>query len=209
ASKFWLIDHIRLPNCERPHIVPQGETISFVPLKAEEKLMKSRNLMCAVICFGTLLTTGCASITRGTKDVFSIQTDPPGATASMSNGLTCVTPCTLELPRKHGFTVTLTLDGYKSLSTSIVPRQAGAGSAGMAGNVIFGGLIGAAVDASSGAMKDLYPNPLIVRMVPLGSDQSSTVELPGNDVSSATPQAPAPSETGDVAAREADTVPES
>src|SRR5690606_34631225 len=96
------------------------------------------NLMCAVICFGTLLTTGCASITRGTKDVFSIQTDPPGATASMSNGLTCVTPCTLELPRKHGFTVTLTLDGYKSLSTSIVPRQAGAGSAGMAGNVIFG-----------------------------------------------------------------------
>jgi hypothetical protein len=32
----------------------------------------------------------------------------------------------------------------------------------MAGNVIFGGVIGAVVDGSSGAMNDLTPNPLVV-----------------------------------------------
>lgn len=143
--------------------------------------MNVRRILCATICLCASMATGCASITRGTKDVFSIQTDPPGATASMSNGLTCVTPCALELPRKHGFTVTLDLEGYKSLTTNVVPKQAGAGSAGMAGNVIFGGLIGAAVDAGSGAMKDLYPNPLIVRMVPVGSNASSTVDTPDTE----------------------------
>ena len=38
------------------------------------------------------------------------------------------------------------------------------GSAGMAGNVILGGLIGAAVDANNGATQDLVPNPLRVTL---------------------------------------------
>jgi hypothetical protein len=42
------------------------------------------------------------------------------------------------------------------------------GAAGMAGNVILGGLIGAVVDGASGAMNDLRPNPLQVAMVPQG-----------------------------------------
>lgn len=141
--------------------------------------MKKLTIVC--ILFGVAMSSGCASITRGTKDVFSIQTDPPGAVASMSNGLNCVTPCTLELPRKHAFAVTLKLDGYKTLTTNVVPRQAGAGSAGMAGNIIFGGLIGAAVDAGSGAMKDLYPNPLIVTLVREGSEEASAVQFPAED----------------------------
>ncbi len=39
----------------------------------------------------------------------------------------------------------------------------------MAGNVLVGGLIGAGVDAISGATKDLKPNPVNVRLVPIGS----------------------------------------
>lgn len=135
----------------------------------------------SAILFLTVLATGCASITRGTTDAFATQSTPSGATVSLSNGLTCVTPCAMELPRKHGFSVTFTLDGYKTLTTNVVPRQAGAGSAGMAGNIIFGGLIGAAVDAGSGAMKDLYPNPLVVTLVPLTSTKESVVELPAGE----------------------------
>ena len=37
----------------------------------------------------------------------------------------------------------------------------------MAGNVILGGLIGAAVDVGSGAMNDLRPNPVKVALVPV------------------------------------------
>jgi hypothetical protein len=44
--------------------------------------------------------------------------------------------------------------------------MAGAGGAGMAGNVILGGLIGAVVDANSGATRELVPNPLRVTLEP-------------------------------------------
>lgn len=48
----------------------------------------------------------------------------------------------------------------------------------MAGNILFGGLIGAAVDAGSGATKELKPNPLNVRLVP--NDPGATrVEVAG------------------------------
>lgn len=45
----------------------------------------------------------------------------------------------------------------------------------MAGNVILGGLIGAGVDAATGATKDLKPNPIEVKLVPIngGPDQTS------------------------------------
>ena len=34
----------------------------------------------------------------------------------------------------------------------------------MAGNIIVGGIIGAAVDAGSGAMNELVPNPVVVEL---------------------------------------------
>lgn len=39
---------------------------------------------------------------------------------------------------------------------------------GIAGNVLVGGLIGAGVDVASGAMLDLTPNPIVVKMVKKG-----------------------------------------
>jgi chorismate mutase len=46
----------------------------------------------------------------------------------------------------------------------VTHRTAGGGSAGMAGNVILGGLIGAVVDSNNGATQDLVPNPLTVTL---------------------------------------------
>ena len=48
-------------------------------------------------------------------------------------------------------------------------KVAGSGGAAMAGNVLVGGLIGAGVDASSGAMLDLVPNPMKVTLEPEGA----------------------------------------
>jgi hypothetical protein len=97
----------------------------------------------------------------------AIDSVPQGATATLDtvNGqITCKTPCALQLPRKHPFNVTFEKAGFETATANVIPRQAGAGSAGMAGNLLVGGLIGVAVDASSGAMKDLYPNPLVVTL---------------------------------------------
>ncbi|WP_298328722.1 PEGA domain-containing protein [Asticcacaulis sp.] len=112
-----------------------------------------------------LAVSGCATITRGTNDVFVVETFPVGASVKTSNGYFCdSTPCSLKMPRKSEFTVTITKAGYKTWTGNVTNKVSGAGGAGMAGNVLVGGIIGAAVDGSNGSMLDLVPNPLVVTL---------------------------------------------
>lgn len=111
----------------------------------------------------TLLLPACATITRGSNQDFTVESTPPGARVSTSNGFQCEsTPCTFRMPRKNGFRVTVSREGYVSQEVEVTSGVSGGGAAGMAGNVIFGGVVGAVVDGTSGAMKDLSPNPLVV-----------------------------------------------
>lgn len=129
--------------------------------------MKGKMGLALLCCVA--VTSGCASITRGTKDVLVVESDPPGATVKLSTGLTGKTPAAFKLPRKDALVVTIKKDGYETVTVRVTSRVSGAGSAGMAGNIILGGLIGAAVDAGTGAMLDLVPNPIFVTLVPLRS----------------------------------------
>lgn len=107
----------------------------------------------------------CATITRGSSQEFTVQSEPSGARVSTSNGFQCdATPCTFRMPRKDAFRATVSMPGYASQTHDIRSGISGGGAAGMAGNVVFGGIIGGVVDASSGAMNDLTPNPLIVTL---------------------------------------------
>lgn len=109
--------------------------------------------------------SACATITRGTTTAFTVESTPPAAEVKTSTGFTCpATPCTFKMPRKEGFSVTVSKAGYKPLTTDIVTKMSGGGAAGMAGNVLAGGIIGIGVDASSGALNDLSPNPLKVTL---------------------------------------------
>jgi len=119
-----------------------------------------------VLAGAALSLTACATITRGTTQTFSVETTPPGAQVSTSNGFQCVaTPCSFRMPRKDAFRATVSMDGYAPQTVNIESKMSGNGAAGMAGNVLVGGLIGITVDATSGAMNDLTPNPLIVRLL--------------------------------------------
>ena len=108
---------------------------------------------------------GCATVTRGLDDSWTVNTTPSGASVRTSGQFYCdATPCTFKLPRKSQFDVTIAKAGYKSWTGHVTHHVSGAGGAGMAGNVVLGGIIGAGVDASSGAMLDLTPNPLSVTL---------------------------------------------
>lgn len=111
-------------------------------------------------------STGCATVTRGTTEAMIIESDPAGANVVLSTGETCMTPCSLEKKRKDGFDVTIEKAGFETVEVTVVSQSSGAGAAGMAGNVVIGGLIGMAVDAGSGATKELAPNPIQVKLVP-------------------------------------------
>lgn len=120
----------------------------------------------ALACAATSLTA-CATMTRGTTQEFTVESSPPGASVTTSNGFTCPsTPCTFRMARKSGFTVTVSKEGYIDQTQTVESAMAGAGGAALAGNILVGGIIGAGVDASSGALNDLRPNPLIVTLEP-------------------------------------------
>ncbi|MEA3364570.1 MAG: hypothetical protein U9Q79_02930, partial [Candidatus Hydrogenedentes bacterium] len=92
---------------------------------------------------------------------------PVGAKVTTSIGLVGSTPATFKVSRKGGFTGPIEKEGYEPVTVQVTSQVAGAGAAGMAGNVILGGLVGAAIDAGSGATKHLKPNPINVKLVPL------------------------------------------
>lgn len=127
--------------------------------------MKVATLVASVAMLSVV--AGCATITRGTTEAWSINTAPSGASVLLSSGQSrAATPCTFALPRNSTFSVTVTKEGYKTWTGQVTHQMSGGGGAGMAGNIILGGLIGAAVDASSGAMMELVPNPLSVSLEP-------------------------------------------
>lgn len=109
---------------------------------------------------------GCATITRGSTQTFVVETVPSGATVRTTFGESCAaTPCTFsKVPREANFTVTISKPGYRTTTHTVGHETAGGGAAGMAGNVLIGGIIGGVIDANSGATQNLVPNPLRVTL---------------------------------------------
>ncbi len=82
-------------------------------------------------------------------------------------GHVCVTPCTLQFNRKDEFTVLFSKPGFHSVEIPVKTQLSGGGAAGFTGNVILGGLVGMAVDASTGATLEHFPNPVAATLTPL------------------------------------------
>jgi hypothetical protein len=145
-----------------------------------------RHLKLASGCALVLSLSACATITRGTKQKFAIVSNPPGATAKLSTGQSCTTPCQLKLPRDIGFKVTLSRDGY---ARSVSEVKADGYSNAIIGNVIAGGLVGVLVDTNNGSLMSLSPNPLRVEMI-------ASAASPQGPALAAAPIAPQPAAGG-------------
>ena len=121
-------------------------------------------LVIAAASFGV---SACATVTRGSSDAWVVNSEPPGAAVTTTNGHFCPsTPCAIKMPRKSEFTATLKKPGYKPATVSVTHKTAGVGAAGVAGNVLVGGVIGIGVDMVTGASQDLVPNPVSVKLEP-------------------------------------------
>lgn len=115
------------------------------------------------------LTVGaCGTVTRGTSADVTFNSAPAGAKVQISTGLVCpATPCTFQISRKQEFIAHFELDGYEPQQIPVKTEVSGGGAAGMAGNLIIGGVVGIVVDASTGATMDHTPNPVYAHMVPI------------------------------------------
>jgi PEGA domain len=124
-----------------------------------------------------LCLTSCATITRGTHEKLQVNTTPPGANVTLSTGERGVTPARFIKLRRDSFQVTVSKPGYLTTTVNVESRASGTGVAATAGNVVTGAVIGAAVDAGTGAWNSLYPNPVSVQLVPAPLDPQAARKL--------------------------------
>lgn len=126
-----------------------------------------------------LIVSGCATVTRGTKQDFRVETTPPGARVDLTNGQSCAaTPCTFKLKRKSEFTVNITKPGCEPASVYVSHELSGKGAAGLVGNAVIGGVVGVGIDAVTGATQDLHPNPVQVALVCKASATNPALTTP-------------------------------
>ena len=126
-----------------------------------------------------VVLAGCATVARGTTSDVIVNYSPADAKVVTSLNHTCnSSPCVLTVSRKKSFTVTASKPGYDSQSIFVGTKVSGKGAAGMAGNVILGGVVGIGVDAATGAARDHYPNPVNIRLLPKGSQPAAPATAP-------------------------------
>lgn len=126
----------------------------------------------------SVLTPGCASIVEGKRQAISIETRAEGkpiagASCRLENrrgAWLLTTPNVAEVQRDYeDLVVRCELDGHDPGITT-----AKSSTKGMAfGNILFGGIIGAAVDVGSGAAYD-YPSIIRVELGQKRTAQSGT-----------------------------------
>lgn len=125
--------------------------------------MRNMLVLGIALCLG-----GCATMVRGADEEVAMNSEPAGAAVRTNVGLSCPsTPCTIAVPRKSDFTATFAKEGFKEQQVAVGTKLSGGGAAGMAGNVLAGGVIGIGVDAATGAAMDHDPNPVLVKLEPL------------------------------------------
>lgn len=126
----------------------------------------------AALAMFAVAAGGCMSIVHGTWEQLRVESDPPGASVRLSNGVTGITPVTFGVPRKDDLTATITKDGYETAVIAVKTRMNRPGAAGLAGDLLLApvggtGLVSAAIDANTGTFCSHQPNPVEVRLRPI------------------------------------------
>ncbi len=121
----------------------------------------------AITVLGCAVAVGCATITKGTDDLVTIDTKPDGAqcilfTPDKQIAVVNPTPGSIKVPKsKKDLSVRCEKDGYFPTEGVI----ASSFQAMTIGNVLFGGIIGVAIDAGSGAMHK-YESGVSITLIP-------------------------------------------
>jgi uncharacterized protein YceK len=100
--------------------------------------------------------SGCASIMHGTSQDVGISSSPTTANVTLDNQGGGQTPYIAHLSRKDNHVVKLALPGYAPAEMTLTRKTSG----WVWGNIVFGGLIGLAVDAMTGGLYNLTPEQL-------------------------------------------------
>jgi len=114
--------------------------------------------------------TGCCSIIHGTRQDVGISSAPTGAMVKIDNVSSGNTPVVAKLTRKDNHFVRVELSGYQPFDMTLTRSVSG----WVWGNIVFGGLIGLAVDAIDGAFYNLSPEQVSATLAANHASASKT-----------------------------------
>ena len=109
-----------------------------------------RSLVAAIV---VTIATACGTIIHGTRQDVGVSSTPTGAQVVVDNMPLGQTPVVAKLTRKDNHVIRITMPGYQTFETNVIRSVSG----WVWGNIVFGGLIGLAVDAISGGLYKLRP----------------------------------------------------
>ena len=110
----------------------------------------------ALNCF----LTNCATIIHGSRQNIIILSVPKVANLEIDGTSAGQTPYVARLTRRNTHSVKIQLDGYTPYEITLQRKLNG----WFFGNIIFGGIIGIAVDVSTGAMFGLSPKDVYAEL---------------------------------------------
>ena len=115
-----------------------------------------RNIYLFLLILSSFLLFSCGTIMHGSSQEVAISSNPSDAQVTIDGNVIGNTPLTKSLSRKDKHSVKIDLEGYHTYETTILRKTSG----WVWGNIVFGGLIGLAVDAISGGIYKLSPEQM-------------------------------------------------
>lgn len=112
------------------------------------------------LLLGLSTFTSCATIMHGTRQSIGIASNPTNATVWVDKNYVGNTPLIVEMSRNNNHMLRIELDGYLPYEAAFSRQLSG----WVFGNIVFGGVIGLAVDAISGGLYKLTPDQIQAEM---------------------------------------------
>lgn len=121
-----------------------------------------KNLLIYSLIVSLLLPglSSCGTIMNTTRQNIGISSTPTGASVLIDNMPRGKTPLIADLSRKDNHLFKIEIDGYMPFEGTLTRSVSG----WVWGNILFGGLIGLAVDAISGGLYKLTPDQVATVM---------------------------------------------
>lgn len=119
---------------------------------------KLKTLILTLLSISTL--SSCATIMHGTRQSVGIASNPSCANVWVDRNFVGNTPLIVEMKRNENHFVRIELEGYEPYEATFSKQLSG----WVFGNIIFGGVIGLAVDAVSGGIYSLTPDQVQAEM---------------------------------------------
>ena len=142
-------------------------------------------LGCAALAGAMLAMAGCATIVHGTTEKVQIDSNPDGADVVIDDSQHVTTPAQIKLARGSAHKLVFHKAGYQDDTENLTSSTSG----WILGNLIGGGVVGMAIDASDGAGRKLSSDNVNVTLMPAQAQVGAAVPLPAGQARAPSPTA--------------------